>query len=205
MHQYLEDTKYAIRGLLSLIGDEDARLLDLQRQLDVSRDEQSHAQSILFVGAPPSGFGEDTTPYFEMRARNAEGKIAELERCITQLQAAVDAKAFSVGALAGAILQVAKQGIVVAHGGLAPCPPGKQLGSESLKNVVWEGRNQPMHWDDRVYKKPAVACFANLERDFGPQFSLGGSPASSLAKVVIDLLNWTEFDVYMSDMHSLLG
>ena len=93
----------------------------------------------------------------------------------------------------------------MAHGGLARCPPGKRLGSETLKNVVWEGRNQAMHWDDGRYKSPAIACFANLERDFGPQFNLGGSPASSLAKAVIDLLKWTEFDVYMSDMHSLLG
>jgi hypothetical protein len=205
MHQYLEDTKYAIRGLISLIGDEEARLLDLQHQLEVSHNERRHAQSILLVGAPPSGFGEDTTPYFEKRARDAGKKIAELERSITLLQAAIDAKAFSVHALAGAILQVAKQGIVVTHGGLAQCPPGKRLGSETLKNVVWEGRNQAMHWDDGIYNKPAIACFANLERDFGPQFSLGGSPASSLAKVVIGLLKWIEFDIYMNDMHSLLG
>lgn len=205
MHQYLEETKYAIRGLLSLIGDEEARLFELQHQLEVSLNERSHAQSILFVGPPLSGFGEDTTAYFENSVREAEQKIAELERGITPLQAAIDAKAFSVRALAGAILQVAKQGIVVAHKGLGQCPPGKRLGSETLKNVVWEGRNQAMHWDDGRYNPPVIACFANLERDFGPQFSLGSSPASSLAKGVIDLLKWTEFDIYMSDMHSLLG
>ena len=100
---------------------------------------------------------------------------------------------------------MAKQGIVVAHGGLAQCPPGKRLGSETLKNVVWEGRNQAMHWDEGRYNQPVITCFENLGRDFGPQFSLGGSPASSFAKAVIDMLKWTEFDVYMSDMHSLLG
>ena len=205
MHQYLEDTEYAVRGLISLIGNEESRLRDLQRQLEVSHNERNRARSILFIGAPPSAFGEDTTPYFENRARDAEKKVAEIEHNIAQLQGTIDAKAFSVRALAGSVLQIAKQGIVVARGGLAQCPDGRLLGKEPLKNVIWQGRNQAMHWDDGDYKQAVKTCFANLERDFGLQFCISSSPAVSLAKTVIDLLNWTDFDGYLSDMNNLLG
>lgn len=205
MHQYLSDTEYAIHGLFALIGDEERNLNDLQQQLESSREKQNYANSILYAGAPPSAFGEDTTLYFEILKQNASVEIENFAPRIASLQAAIDAKAFSVRAIAGAILQVGKQGIVVAHGGLTPCPSGRSIGSEVLKNVIWQGRNQAMHWEEGRFHANVTQCFQNLETDFGPQFRIDVTSKCNLAKEVIDLLQWTDFNTYENDMISLIG
>jgi len=204
VHPYLRETEYAVRGLFNLIGDEEARCTKVRQQLEVEQKKRAHAQAILYAGAPPSGFGEDTTPYFEKRARDAGREVQTLEVDVARLEAAIAAKAFSVRALAGSILQVAKQGIVVGQGSLSTCPSGRQVGQESLKNIVWQARNQAMHWEDGSFNQAVTACFQNLEQSFGGQFRLSGTAIGSLAKDVIDLLQWTDYDAYASDMRSLL-
>lgn len=204
MHPYLQETEYAIRGLFELIGDEDARCADVRSQLDKAHSERAYAQSILYAGAPPSSFGEDTTPYFQRLARDAEEQIQVLDATATRLEAAIAAKSFSVRALAGSILQVAKQGVVVGHGSLSNCPPGRPIGSEPLKNVVWQARNQAMHWEDGTFSPAVTTCFQKLEQSFGSQFRLNGTATGSLAKAVIDLLQWSEYSAYAKDMQSIL-
>jgi hypothetical protein len=204
MHTYISETEYATRGLFSLLSNEESRLADLERRSAAANRDLQHARAILHIGAPPSAFGEDTTPYFEKRARDARSRIKELEPDISLLRSAVAAKAFSVRALAGAILQIAKQGIVVVHGSLAACPSGRSVGRESLKNVIWQGRNQAMHWEEGSFNAQVVACFQRLEQDFGPQFQLQ-VPPSNLAKFVLDVLGWKGWDEYAKDLESLLG
>jgi hypothetical protein len=205
MHPYLVDTDYAVRGLFALIGDEGTRSIALHRQLDDVNKELRHANSILHAGAPPSGFGEDTRTYFEKKARDARRQIAELAESVARLQETIDAKSFSIRAIAGAILQVAKQGIVVVHSELSQCPAGRRIGSQDLKDVIWQARNQAMHWEDGEFHPPVTACFQTLEREFGSTFRLDGSQTGSLAKAVIDQLEWTDADSYNRDMISLLG
>jgi hypothetical protein len=204
VHPYLQETEYAVRGLFDLIGDEELRCSEVRHQLGVEREERAYAQSILYVGAPPTGFGEDTTRYFEKRARDAKRKIQALEASALRLEAAIAAKAFSVRALAGSILQVAKQGIVVGQGSFTKCPLGRQVGNQSLKNVVWQARNQAMHWEEATFNQAVTLCFQNLEQSFGSRFRLNGTVAVSLAKEVIDLLQWTNYDSYANDMQSLI-
>ena len=205
MHAYLTSTEYAVTGLFALIGNEEARLAELRRQLDAASKERAHAQSILYVGAPPSGFGEDTTPYFEKKGRDAAREIRTLTADIVQLEAAIGAKAFSVRALAGAVLQVAKQGLVIGCGSLQACPPGRQVGPEVLKNIIWQGRNQAMHWEEGTFNASVTACFQNLEQAFGARFKLDGIGAQSLAQAVLELLAWSEYAAYVRDMRSLIG
>ena len=204
MHSYLSETEYAVSGLFDLIGDEGMRCEEMRNALQNTKAEGKRARAILYAGAPPSAFGEDTTPYFEKRTRDARRKSHELEVSIAGLQAAIAAKAFSVRALAGSILQIAKQGIVVKHGSLSNCPSGRDIGQEVLKNVIWQARNQAMQWEENSFNDAVTACFCGLERSFGNQFRIGGDTTLSLAKVVIDLLQWTNYDAYLRDMQSLI-
>jgi hypothetical protein len=205
MNQYLADTAFAVRGLFSLIGDDESVLRAKQSELKSAVTRRRHAQAILHHGAPPTGFGEDSTPYFEKRVRDARREIIELKDNIDVLEAVILAKETSVQALTGAILQVTKQGIAIVRGDLTACPPGRPIGREVLKNVIWQARNQSMHWEENSFHSPVTTCLANLQLDFGAEYQLLSSAPRSLATQILHLLAWTDYASYESDMVSLLG
>ncbi len=205
MNSYISDTELAVSGVFELIGQDDLVLERKRAELNSALQARLHAQSILYGGAPPSAFGEDTTPYFERKVRDARKEIARIEIEITQLKPIIVAKEASVQALAGAILQIAKQGIAIVHGDLAKCPPGRSIGRETLSNTIWQARNQSMHWEENSFRKPVVACFTNLANDFGPDFQLPATTPRSLARQVVRLQDWTDYDAYERDMVSILS
>jgi hypothetical protein len=87
---------------------------------------------------------------------------------------------------------------------LDACPDGRLLAGEPLNSVIWQGRNQALHWEEGSFKPQVVACFAKLEAAFGPRFSLTGA-SSNLAKDVLDLLGWIDHPTYAADMQTLIG
>lgn len=205
MNQYLSDTALAVRGLFSLIGYDESVLQAKQSEIESAVMRMTKAQAIILHGAPPTVFGENSTPYFEKTVRDTRRKISELKDNITALEAAILAKETSVQTLAGAILQVAKQGITIVRGDLAACPPGRSIGREVLKNVIWQARNQSMHWEENTFNSFVTTCFANLCLEFGAQYHLPTSTPRPLAKQILHLLAWTDYASYERDMVSLLG
>lgn len=206
MHQYIAETAHAVRGMFSLVGTEEATLESKRAALNDAIACQRSARRILHAGPPPTAFGEDSTPHFESKVRDARRKAEAVTLDIAALQAAVIAKETSTQALTGAILQIAKQGISIVHGGIDPCPAGRAIGSaETLKNVIWQARNQSMHWEENKFHPPVLSCFKNLAQDFGSEFQLPATTARPLAKQVLRILSWADYDSYERDMTSLLG
>ena len=109
--------------------------------------------------------------------------------------------AVSATILCGALLQFAKQGISIVHKSLATCPAGRIIGSESLKNIIWQGRNHAIHYEESPNHNQAVKnCFANLEAHFGLQFSLENHPRENLSKEIIRVLGWYGYTTFEEDM-----
>lgn len=106
----------------------------------------------------------------------------------------------SLNIIAGSVLQISKQGISSVYGSLMNCPSGRILGGETLKNIVWQGRNQAMHFEESNYNQKVIDCFANLKLDYGSRFSLGNK---NLAYEVVRLLGWTSYNNYENDMKLL--
>lgn len=205
MNQYIEDTAIAVRGLFSLIGDDESILRAKQIELESTLKRQRQAKAILYYGVPMTGSGEDATPYYEKKERDARRTKNELKGSIEAMEAAILAKETSVQALAGAILQIAKQGISIVRGNPANCPSGRSIGRENLKNVIWQARNQSMHWEVNSFHPSVQTCFANLYLDFGADYQLQSSSPRSFAKQILHLLEWTNYETYENDMVSLLG
>lgn len=114
-------------------------------------------------------------------------------------------KEASLSALGGALLQIAKRGLSLVHGEKkSDCPNGRLMGTQSLKEVIWEGRNQAVHYDSGNYKQPVIDCFATLASDFGPDFELAANGRRCLAKEVVSLMGWQNYVDYRCDMEGLL-
>lgn len=124
---------------------------------------------------------------------------------MAELQAAVGAHQQATQAIANGVLQIAKQGISLVYGRKSDAPEGRKIGSLSVRDIIWEARNQALHFEESAYRWPVVEVFENLEREQGPEFSLAAHGSQSRAKQILRLLGWSTFADYARDMNDLLS
>ncbi|MFC4260274.1 hypothetical protein ACFOZ5_14725 [Marinobacter lacisalsi] len=200
---YLYDTEYAARNLIDLAMGE-------ERQIDKlwSRLEQVDARLKAYRwDFHTSDMHEDFSDHYVMAAfhrmaeTNQEANAVRSE--IDSLHASIEAKQQAVQSICGALLQVAKQGISLVHGSKLAAPVGRAIGDSHLRDVIWAGRNQAIHYEDGVFNDSVTSIFSHLEESFGTDFSLGAHPNLSRAAQIVKLLGWTEYNQYESDMRSL--
>jgi hypothetical protein len=199
--EYLDATEYAARSLLDAIWHEQAeidalsaRVAALERRVEA---EYVTARTIIDDAETPDdvmlGVGRHWENYFGPD-RERHGQQRDLEG----LREARQARAFALGALAGNLLQVAKQGLSTVFGDEANWPDGRPVGGQSLKATIRGARNQTIHWEEGQCWPATVQVFERLAQDFGAPF--GDYNTINLAMPVITLLGWRTYDDYVADM-----
>ncbi|MBD2487607.1 hypothetical protein [Aulosira sp. FACHB-615] len=210
MNQYLIDTKYATSNIIDLIIHDEKELEKAEERKRRIDEELKLSYERFYAGDMSDDLSPTQVQYeYVQLMKHAERLneqekqlIAEMER----LKNEIDAKSFAVSSLCGALLQISKQGISIVHRGLGSCPNGRAIGNEVLKNIIWQGRNQSMHYEENNPKQAAITCFQNLEASFGNEYSLTLHPSENFAqKIVMQVLGWNNYQVYEQDMISLLG
>ncbi|MDE5415726.1 hypothetical protein [Alkalihalobacterium chitinilyticum] len=134
----------------------------------------------------------------------------KLEREARKIKVGFENKYDSLQALAGALLQIAKQGISTTYqhedSPLTRCKGGKKIKSQYLKNVIWEGRNQSMHYEEGFTDdfKKTKECFVKLKEDYNLNFDIDKNYKKNLAKEVVLVLGWKTYEDYRKSMLSLV-
>jgi hypothetical protein len=195
MKTYLDNTRFAAKSLIDAFWGDVAALNAKIREYNAAKNS-----------LPAPGDRVVTAQNFHEAQSIAETfqKIRSLGIQINLSSAEIANRKAATDALCGALLQLGKQGLSTAYAGPMPStPPGPMIGSQSMAMVVWQGRNQAMHWEESTPFKPKViACFAALDADL----KLSLSPdlkTRSLATAVIDILQWTTLAKYEADMLSM--
>ncbi|NCT98291.1 MAG: hypothetical protein GXD23_13050 [Comamonadaceae bacterium] len=204
MHQYITDTEYAAKNLILLANEEEKKLQELSEQLKRAEAHQKAHKWDFESSDLNDDFSEAYVMAAFVRMANAAKQAEALQGQLASLQVSIGTHQQAVQAIAGSILQIAKQGISLVHGGLAAAPDGRKIGTVSLKQIIWQARNQALHYEEGNFKKPVSDLFAVLEVEQGLQFSLTGHPNQSRAKQIIGLLGWSDYVAYVRDMQSLL-
>jgi len=198
LNDYLIQTKHAASSLIDLIRTEEIALRDFLTSLSSFK----RIHQILYndfrrkESDPDDHFDDFQVMHAFERQEQAREHVDSLENKIETLKISISSKEESIKTLSGALLQIAKQGISTVHRNLDNFPSDRIIRTEPMKNIIWQGRNQSLHYEEGTYRAPIVNCFNNL----GLQLS-----AVNLAKEVIDLLNWTTYDNYQNNLTSLLG
>ena len=204
MNQYITETDYAVKNLIDLAVHEENKLEALKKKLGTAETKyKAHKWDF-----ETSDLHEDFSDFYVMGAFNrmaqAGQEVTELEQEINSLQALIGSRQAAIQSICGAILQIAKQGISVVHGDLANAPDGRLVGSVKLKDIIWQGRNQAIHYEEGNFNQRVVNVFSTLEQENGPEFSLLQHQNQSRAKQIVKLLNWNKDGNYSNDMQSLL-
>jgi hypothetical protein len=106
-------------------------------------------------------------------------------------------QALSAAALAGALLQFAKQGLSLVHGNRQNCPNGRQIGSQVLRDIIWQGRNQASNWESGQLQSQVIKFFQTLAQEQDPKFS--DYNKRNLAMEIIESLGWRDFCVFRAN------
>ena len=204
MHQYLVDTEFAVKNLLALVVDEEARLRASVGELASAEAQQrTHAWDF-----ESSDLNDDFSTAYVMaayaRMAEAGSEADSLRSEVYTLQALVGAHQTATQAIAGAVLQVSKQGIALVYGDIDKSPKGRKIGSLPLRDIIWQARNQAMHYEEEILRKPVTKLFSILEDEQGSQFSIMKHPRQSRAKQVLELLRWETYESYQHDMSAIL-
>ncbi len=111
----------------------------------------------------------------------------------------IAAHEFSVAALSGSLLQYGKQGLSLRFGKhRAGCPDGRMIGGQALNEVIWQARNQALHWEDGTFSAAVVQCFDTLAMNVNAVF--GQYRNRSMAFEVVELLGWRTVEDFSRDL-----
>ena len=196
MSQYLVATRFAAQGFLSIAADGRAQIA-AGDQHEAEQSAELQAQTAAWEASADVGAIVTAGALKHVAEHNAE----QATRWAGMLR---DLLLESVEGACGALLQLGKQGIAAAHGTRLAAPPGRMLGSQPLRDVVWGARNQAMHAEEGEYRVDTLEVFRSLETDFGSKFYLDSTVRQSRASEVCELLGWTEYAAFEKDMRDLL-
>ena len=163
MNQYISDTKFAAEKLIDLIREEEELLSEMREEYLRRKQSHEHLLTDFNTKDLQEDFNEHEVMHaFGRQARYYQEKVKPILDEVHTLEDSMKNKEFSICALSGALLQIAKQGISYVHGGLDACQDGRMIRGDVLKNVIWYGRNQSLHFEEGNYRKPLIACFRKL-------------------------------------------
>lgn len=209
MHKYINDTQFAITSLLRLATAEEKERNEKGKQLiGIEVPLRLHRWDF-----EPSDLSEELSDASVRAARSliekgkqeAEGFRKNLLDQQASIQASISTHQLSQQVISGAILQIAQQGISVVYSDdLKTAPEGRQLCTVPVRDIIWQARNQALHYEKTTYQKSVVDLFSTLEKEGGAGFSLTNHPKQSRATQILELLGWVTYSDYLRDMNSIL-
>ena len=132
----------------------------------------------------------------KQKAEAQEDDSVRLEKAIFSIGTTVE----SMSSLAGAVLQIGKQALSMRHAGKPNLPAARTIGTQNIIEVIWEGRNHAMHWDEDSPRQRVRDMLNTLANDLGITIEEGKNNCLS----VLGVLGWKKTDDVISDLKVLV-
>ena len=143
-------------------------------------------------------YGQYVERLQDLDVKAAETKLDPETRLANALLS-VGATVASMSTLAGAVLQIAKQILALRHSGKPNLPSAKKIGSQPIVEVIWEGRNHAMHWDEGGPRPNVQNMLNTLSSDLRITIDTGKNNSLS----ILGALDWRSTDDVVADLKSL--
>ena len=106
----------------------------------------------------------------------------------------------SMSSFAGGVLQIAKQVLSMRSSGKPVHISGaRNIGSQSIIEVIWEGRNHAMHWDEGVPHRKVKDMLDTLSSDLKITIVISRNNCLS----ILGALGWKSADDMVADLKEL--
>lgn len=132
----------------------------------------------------------------KQKAADQEDDAEKLEKALFNIGSTVE----SMSGLAGAVLQIGKQALSIRHAGKPNLPAARTIGIQNIVEVVWEGRNHAMHWDEGTPKVRVKNMLDALATDLNITIEVGKNNCLS----ILGALEWKKPEDVLSDLKALV-
>ncbi len=202
--QFFENSRHALDHLFSAINEYNKALVLAQIEVEeLENSEKALADLFIYRDQWSINANFHYAQYVE-RMKNLEQQkhIAsqdisiKLDNALANIGATVD----SMSSLAGSILQIAKQIISLRHSCKPNIPNSRNIGNQSIEEVIWEGRNHSMHWEEETPRKKVQDMLDALTNDLGINIVAGSNNSLS----ILGALGWTSTDSVINDLETLI-
>lgn len=181
---YLKLTRDVSRELIQMLALQDEEIRRFEERLERQCQDLKIAERATTDGLPD--------------------ELERVERQRSKLEATKQAlRTFesSANILAGSIFQIAKQGMSIAgKKAKGYSNKGRIIAGVNVRDIVWQGRNQAMHYETTEKEASWRDVFLKLDLAKPGAYSMK-PPYESRAKAIFDLLGWQSHAVYEADMH----
>lgn len=188
---YLTEVEHAVRTVITEIYAEQQHLARLKLELvalTAATDDGYRRSNFLALNPDLDDEGLGTAIHWDTYFgpdKDRYHKAADLRGT----EARIATRSFSVAALSGNLLQYAKQGLSMRYGkNRDGCPVGREIAGLAVHEIIWQGRNQALHWEEGNPHPPVIRCFECLAGATNAAFS--DYVNRSMAFEVITLLGW---------------
>ena len=201
LHDYLAEIEHAVTTVISEIHAEHEHLARLRGELTMltaATDDGYRRAEFLALNPDLDDEGLGTAIHWDTYCGPDKERHHKAE-AVEATESKIAARGFSVAALSGNLLQYAKQGLSLRYGKHRNgCPVGRELVGLPVHEIIWQGRNQAMHWEEGDPHPPVVRCFEHLAANATATFS--EYKDRSMAYSIVSLLGWRTFEDFKRDM-----
>ena len=203
MNKYLDGIEYAATSLIELIWADFEKLEECNSRLKTLTAEFKVKYQVFLANEfhPAANF------YHAQMAKAYESVAkpkAELEKEIKDVSESIDAKSASIAALSGAILQIAKQCISLKYGKPQNAPDGEKIDGILIKEIIWEGRNQSIHYENpKEISDNVVTLFSSLDEIRDDEITWNTKSQTNFAFEIVQFLGWRTFSDFEKHLKSL--
>jgi hypothetical protein len=204
LHPYQSDIQHAAETLIEGIFYEEEQLTRLLADHKALEGQLNHMANVVdFCRLNPDldDEGIGTSVLWEAHF-DVSPKADAIELKAEEVAKSIEARRISADALASGLLQVVKQGMSIVNGGLQQSPEGRHISGLKLRSVVWQARNQCMHYEEQNLNEWVVGCFVALGDRVAPVFKEYNE--RNLAYEVVKMLGWDKLSQFNEDLASLL-
>lgn len=201
MKRYLQETRFAASSLIEIIWSDFAKLEDINTQLKILTAEFEVKHQVFLVNEFHPAANHYHAQMAMAYAGIAESRI-EFESKAQKLSESIDAKSASISSLSGAILQLSKQCISLRYGKPQNAPDGPDIDGVSVKEIIWEGRNQSVHYENpKEISQSVVDLFKKLDASRNDGVSWNPRAQINFAFEVVSFLGWRSYENYEIHMN----
>lgn len=204
---FLAECDFALEHIFIALRQREDAIRDVARQVEELERKQEGVTS-LFVDrdqwSPNANYyyGRYVQRMTEIAAQKDRFATPEaLQQRLDEALARIGASEQAMAVLAGAALQLGKQALSFRHGRKPQLPAPRMIGTQSVVDVIWEGRNHALHWEEANPRGPVAAMLVALTNDVGARIVQGENNAT----VILNALGWKSKADVLADLAALVS
>lgn len=202
--QFIQNSRHALDHLFIAIDEYNKVLVQAQEEVEEIESAQANLSELFMYRDQWSVNANYHYAQYMERMKQLEQQkktaIQELSVKLANALASIGASVDSMSSLAGSILQIAKQVLSLRHGGKPVIQSARNIGSQSITEVIWEGRNHAMHWDEGAPRARVQAMLSSLRSDLGINVVAGCNNCLS----ILGALGWSSTEAVVNDLNNLV-